>query len=58
MRGIDWTRTAEEIAEFFAGFGELKPENVHVELYNGKKSGTVLVIFENEKFAAEAKAAK
>lgn len=56
MRGCPWKITAEEIIEFFNGFGNLTAEDIFIEEFNGKRTGSALVIFENTEVAQDAKA--
>lgn len=57
MRGCPWKITAEEIVTFFDGYGSLTSEEIFIEEWNGKRTGSALVIFENEQVAQDAKAA-
>jgi RNA recognition motif-containing protein len=57
MRGCPWKVTAEEIIGFFDGYGALTSEDIFIEEYNGKRTGSALVIFENREVAQDAKAA-
>lgn len=57
MRGCPWKITAEEIMEFFNGYGTLSTEDIFIEEFNGKRTGSALVIFENEQVGQDAKAA-
>ena len=47
MRGCPYRISVQEILAFFDGYGSLKAEDVFIEEFNGKKTGSVLVIFEN-----------
>lgn len=58
MRGLPWKVTAEEIIQFFDGFGTLTPQEVFIEEFNGKRTGSALVIFESNEVAQDAKLAK
>ena len=51
MRGCPWKITEEEIIEFFDGFGKLTKQDIFIEEFNGKRTGSALVIFENEEMA-------
>ena len=55
MRGLPWKITAEEIVQFFNGFGALSEQEIFIEEFNGKRTGSALVIFENEEVAQNAK---
>ena len=57
MRGCPWKVTAEEIIGIFEGYGALTSEDIFIEEYNGKRTGSALVIFENPEVAQDAKAA-
>ena len=54
MRGIPFRSTVDEIIGFFDGF-EVKEEGITIEEMNGRRTGSVLVIFENTEKAQEAK---
>lgn len=58
MRGLPWKVTAEEILEFFDGFGKISAEEVFIEEFNGKRTGSALVVFESKEVAQDAKLAK
>lgn len=47
MRGCPWKITAEEIEAFFDGFNASKDE-IFIEEFNGKRTGSCLVFFENK----------
>lgn len=57
MRGCPWKVTAEDIINFFNGYGALTSEDIFIEEYNGKRTGSALVIFENQQVSQDAKAA-
>ena len=57
MRGLPWKITAEEIIEFFNGFSALSDQDIFIEEFNGKRTGSALVIFDGIDVAQEAKAA-
>lgn len=58
MRGCPWKITPEQVIGFFEGFGALTAEDIFIEEYNGKRTGSVLVLFENQDVAQNAKASK
>jgi len=47
MRGLPWKITPEEIMSFFNGFGNITTEDIFIEEFNGKRTGSSLVVFEN-----------
>jgi len=55
MRGLPYRITEEEIQKFFDGYGNLSKEDIFIEQRNGKRTGSALVIFENEAVAQDAK---
>ena len=55
MRGLPWKITADEIIGFFDGFGSLSEGDIFIEEFNGKRTGSALVVFENEEVAQNAK---
>lgn len=57
MRGLPYRITVDEIVAFFDGFGKLAEDAVHIEEFNGKRSGSALVIMENQDVAQDALAA-
>ena len=56
MRGLPYRITVEEIITFFEGFGNLTEGDIFIEENNGKRTGSALIIFENEDVAQDAKA--
>lgn len=54
MRGLPYRITIEEVVAFFDGFGKLTEEAIHVEEFNGKRSGSALVIMESQDVAQDA----
>ena len=55
MRGLPFRVKLEEIIEFFSGYGKLAEEDIFVEEEAGRRTGSGLVIFENEDIAQDAK---
>ena len=55
MRGTPFRATIDEIIGFFDGHGEIKEESVTIEEMNGRRTGSVLVIFESAEKAQGAK---
>ncbi len=47
MRGLPYRVNAEDILSFFSGYGSLTLDDIIIEEFNGKRSGSALVIFEN-----------
>ena len=47
MRGLPYRVNAEDILSFFSGYGSLTLDDIFIEEFNGKRSGSALVIFEN-----------
>ena len=56
-RNMPFRASIDEIIEFFAGHGDIKEENVTVEEMNGRKTGSVLIVFESTEKAQAAKEA-
>lgn len=51
MRGLPFKITISEIIEFFQNHAIFSQENVFIEEANGKRTGSALVIFENQSVA-------
>ena len=58
MRGCPWKITAQEVIAFFDGFGVKSEDDIFIEEFNGKRTGSVLVVFENADTAQDAKEQK
>lgn len=57
MRGCPYKIEAKDVVTFFDGFGTINLDDVFIEESNGRRTGSVLVIFENGDMAQDAKAA-
>lgn len=57
MRGCPYKIEAKDVVTFFDGFGTINLDDVFIEESNGRRTGSVLVIFENVEMAQDAKAA-
>lgn len=57
MRGLPYRVKEDEIQKFFDGYGNVRAEDIFIEEFNGKRTGSALVIFENHDVAQDAKAA-
>jgi len=55
MRGLPYRINVEEIVAFFEGYGNLSKQDVFIEQRFGKRTGSALVIFENQDVAQDAK---
>ena len=55
MRGCPWKVTAEEIVEFFKGYGAMTTDDVFIEAFKGKRTGSAMAIFESQQIAQDAK---
>jgi len=51
MRGCPWKITEDEIIAFFDGSAALTKEEIFIEEFNGKRTGSVLVLFEDQEVA-------
>jgi RNA recognition motif-containing protein len=56
MRGLPYKANAEIVQNFFDGFGSLQEGDIFIEEFNGRRTGSALVVFENEAVAQDAKA--
>lgn len=57
MRGLPYRSTPELVQNFFDGFGSLQEGDIFIEEFNGRRTGSALVVFENETVAQDAKEA-
>lgn len=55
MRGLPYKVQPTEVIKFFDGYGKVNETNVFIEEFNGKRTGSALVIFENKDIAQQAK---
>lgn len=55
MRGLPYKIQTADIVKFFDGHGEVTETSVFVEEFNGKRTGSALVIFDTEENAQSAK---
>lgn len=55
-RGLPYRVTAQELVDFFKGYGQLTTDDVFIEEYRNSRTGSALVIFENKDVAQDAKA--
>lgn len=51
MRGLPYKIQAEDIVNFFGGMGGLTEKSTFIEEFNGKRTGSALVVFDNEENA-------
>ena len=54
MRGIPFEMTAADVIEYFQGHGALSEQDIHIEEFNGRKTGIAAVIFKTPELAVEA----
>ena len=47
MRGLPYRVNEDQIQKFFDGYGNLSIDDIFIEEFNGKRTGSALVIFEN-----------
>jgi RNA recognition motif-containing protein len=57
MRGLPYRVTQQDVLSFCDGYGSLTQDDIIIEEFNGKRTGSALVIFENRDVAQDAKAA-
>ena len=48
MRGLPYKIQVEDIVKFFGGYGGVTDKCIFIEEFNGKRSGSALVIFDDE----------
>ena len=58
MRGLPYKIQTVDIVKFFEGHGDVTESSVFVEEFNGKRTGSALVIFDTEEIAQTAKEQK
>ena len=51
MRGLPYKIQVEDIVKFFGGFGGVTDNCVFIEEFNGKRTGSGLVVFDDEENA-------
>ena len=51
MRGLPYKIQTAEIVKFFDGHGDVTEHVVFIEEFNGKRTGSALVIFDTEEIA-------
>ena len=47
--------TFEVIQDFLSGYGKIPEDAIFIEEFNGKRTGSALIVFENETVAQDAK---
>jgi RNA recognition motif-containing protein len=57
LKGLPYRITTEQVQEFLKDFGEIPAQNIFIEEFNGKRTGSALVVFESEEVAQSAKKA-
>lgn len=55
MRGLPYKIQTADIVKFFDGHGQVSESSVFVEEFNGKRTGSALVIFDTEENSQSAK---
>lgn len=51
LRGLPYSITTFQVQKFLNAYGEIPSQNIFIEEFNGKRSGSALVVFESEKAA-------
>lgn len=46
IRGLPYKATTQLVIDFFAGHAKVTEDNIFIEEYNGKRTGSALVVFE------------
>jgi len=55
MRGLPYKIQIPEVAIFFKDHGTIEESKIFIEEFNGKRTGSALVIFETQELAQAAK---
>ena len=55
MRGLPYKIEASEVVGFFDGYGKMQESDVHIEEFNGRRTGSALVFLESAEVAQDAK---
>lgn len=55
MKGLPFRVTLDDLTKFVDGHGAISEDNIKIEETDGRRSGSCLIFFENEKHAQEAK---
>ena len=55
MRGLPYRVTTQIVQDFFDGFDSLQEDDISIEEFGGKRTGSAFVLFENEAVAQDAK---
>lgn len=58
MRGCPWKVSTKEVTTFFDGHGAIKEDDIFIEEFNGKRTGSVMVFFDTKQTAQDAKEAR
>jgi len=51
MRGLPYRVTDDDVIQFFKGYANLTSDDIYIEEFNGKRTGSALVIFESKDVA-------
>jgi len=51
IRGLPYKVTQDVIQNFLSGYGKVPEESIFIEEFNGKRTGSALIVFENEAVA-------
>ena len=55
LRGLPYKISVLQLQNFLEGYGSIPAQNIFIEEFNGKRTGSALVVFENEQVAQDAK---
>lgn len=55
LRGLPYKISTLQLQNFLEGYGDIPSQNLFIEEFNGKRTGSALVVFENEQVAQDAK---
>jgi RNA recognition motif-containing protein len=56
IRGLPYKISTMQMQNFFNGYGTIPADHIFIEEFDGKRTGSALIVFENSQVAQDAKA--